>query len=351
MTGLGVSRAEAQRRLTSPASFPISSHSPPNTKHLGSTAPTHQQPASSRLAPKSGLHHTENTPHAMARSIAPSRRGGGGGGGRHSNSLLLPFALTLTTAAIASAGLYFFSDTSNNTSPSRPYLPSDTEEERDQHQPRRSRKPPRTKTAILRREDREADILSGFSDIPEEDTDAIVESRREEEEHRRRKRGSLRGTKAGSMLAYMKGAAVEALEKMNDDGLYDEEEALKIKQIKEEVDKERRQQELARLQRIEQQQQLEQLAREAAQIPLPSDSPPTASGAGAAALAISSEQYKPIAKRLKHIALVVKERKALHGHDSDSDFEEAMLPNVSSLLRPLSCQSPIPTYPALACHV
>lgn len=342
MSDLGVSRAEAQSRLTSPASFSIFPPQPPNTKHLGSTAPTHQQPASSRLNPKSGPHHTEKTPHAMARSIAPSRRGGGGGGGgRHSNSLLLPFALTLTTAAIASAGLYFFSDTSNNTSPSRPYLPSDTEEERDQQQPRRSRKPPRTKTAILRREDREADILSGFSDIPEEDTDAIVESRREEEEHRRRKRGSLRGTKAGSMLAYMKGAAVEALEKMNDDGLYDEEEALKIKQIKEEVDKERRQQELARLQRIEQQQQLEQLAREAAQIPLPSDSPPSASGAGAAAFASSSEQYKPIAKRLKHIALVVKERKALHGHDSDSDFEEAMLPNVSSLPRPLSRQSPL----------
>lgn len=44
--------------------------------------------------------------------------------------------------------------------------------------------------------------------------------------------------------------------------------------------------------------------------------------------ATNTQQYVPLPAKKKTVAIVVAERKALEGHDSDSDFEEAGLPSV-----------------------
>ncbi|TGZ79218.1 hypothetical protein EX30DRAFT_114181 [Ascodesmis nigricans] len=259
----------------------------------------------------------------MARSIA-SRPGASSRSPLTSaTSMILPFALTLTTAAIASAGLYFFSDSS--TTQPKPYLPSDTEEERPPPLSRRSRKPPRTKAAILRQQD--ADLASGFSDIPEEDTDAIVESHREEEERKQRRR-----TQLGMTFARMKGRVGEVLETVADEGLYDEEEAAEERRRREEEERRRKREEMMMEQRREQQEIMLQREREIdpSAVPLPSDSPVVnAAGSTIPVEAKAAGHYIPPPKRLKPIVIVVQERKATQGHESDDSFEEALSPTVS----------------------
>lgn len=44
--------------------------------------------------------------------------------------------------------------------------------------------------------------------------------------------------------------------------------------------------------------------------------------------AMNTQQHVPLAPKKKSVAIVVSERKALEGHDSDSDYEETGLPSV-----------------------
>jgi hypothetical protein len=226
------------------------------------------------------------------------------GGGRSTpQSLLLPFALTLTTAAIASAGLYWFS---SESSPPSSYPGSDSE-----HEPSRHRR---------RRERRRRDHLT-HDHITEEDTDAIEESRREEELYRKRK-AMQRATSMGGVVEYMKEAAAGAYEKMRGDGedyeFAEEEELQRGPQIARETP------------RIDTAPTIPAHVGETAR-----DTPtsfPISAVAGPAASAIPApaiQQYVPAPKRKKAIAIVVAERKATQGHDSDGEFEEALMPSVS----------------------
>lgn len=228
------------------------------------------------------------------------------GGGRSTpQSLLLPFALTLTTAAIASAGLYWFS---SESSPPSSYPGSDSE-----HEPSRHRR---------RRERRRRDHLT-HDHITEEDTDAIEESRREEELYRKRK-AMQRATSMGGVVEYMKEAAAGAYEKMrgdSEDYEFAEEEELQRPQgphVPRETP------------RIDTAPTISAHVGETAR-DMPTSFPISAvAGPAASAISVPAiQQYVPAPKRKKTIAIVVAERKATQGHDSDGEFEEALIPSVS----------------------
>jgi hypothetical protein len=214
------------------------------------------------------------------------------------HSLILPFALTLTTAALASAGLYFFS--SDSSSPSS-YPGSDSEHDR----PRRRHSSRRRRRSTLP------------DHITEEDTDAIEESRHEEELYRKRR-------SAAGVMSYMR----EAVEHFT--GGEDNEDDLAFG---EEEEEEREQRYTQSQQRVQQQQQ-SQYQQMQKQVRDPSVIDTTVSRAAsvpisAVAGAVENTQYVPPPRRKRPIAIVVEEIKATQGHESDGDFVEALLPTVS----------------------
>lgn len=168
------------------------------------------------------------------------------------------------TAAIASVGLYLWPDTESS------YSSSSSEDERDKARKRRRSKTPRL------------EAKEQLGRVTEEDTDDLEEDRRRDEE--RLRRGKQSTVMSGAMQLErtvehtIMGAAGKAKE-LAIDVLPARKEAPAVREIK----------------------------REAAQ-----DRP----------------QYVPPPAKKKSVAIVVSERKALEGHDSDSDFEEAGLPSV-----------------------
>ncbi|CAZ85479.1 unnamed protein product [Tuber melanosporum] len=186
---------------------------------------------------------------------------------------LLPLALTLTTAAIATAGLYFWpgSDT--------PWT-SPHESEDEVEAGGRSRKSRRHQY---------------FDRITEEDTDDLIEDAgrdekvRKEKSSHRHNTGSTRHS-TGSSSTMMAGALVvdrieHAVGKAADllPGTSERKKAEALREIKKEAEE-----------------------------------------------VSKKQQYVPMPTRKKSVAIVVSERKVLFGQDSDLDFEEAGLP--SSLL-------------------
>ncbi|KAA8902960.1 hypothetical protein FN846DRAFT_780360 [Sphaerosporella brunnea] len=195
------------------------------------------------------------------------------------HTLLIPFAL----AALASAGLYFFS----SESPPSSYPGSDSEHE-SRHSPSAYNK---------RRRSRRADRVHDH--ITEEDTDAFEESRREEEEFWKRRREG--------MMQYVKGAVEHFT------GGEDNEDDLAT-------------------------------ARSA---PAVGTTVPTASAVAASVpfSAVSgtvqqtSTQYNPSPRRKRPIVFVIK---ATKGDEIDGDFQEVIFPTrslLSQFPRPLKLQN------------
>jgi hypothetical protein len=232
----------------------------------------------------------------------PSSSGGRGRTGPH--SLILPFALTLTTAALASAGLYFFSSDSSSSS-SYPGSDSERDRPRRQHSSRRRRR-------------------STLPDhITEEDTDAIEESRREEELYRKRR-------SAAGVMSYMR----EAVEHFT--GGENNEEDLAFGEEEEEEEEREQRYTQSQQQHVQQQQQsqYQQMQSTQKQVREPSIVDTAVSRApsvpiSAVAGPVENTQYVPAPRRKRPIAMVVEEIKATQGHESDSDFVEALLPTVS----------------------
>ena len=233
--------------------------------------------------------------------------------------LFRSFALTLTTAALASAGLYFFSA---GSSPPSTYPGSDSEHE----PPRRSRdRPERPKKFI-------------HDHITEEDTDALEDSLRQERQFLERRRSRDQRTS-------MRGAVGEAKPAgRSDGGMYGT--------GNEEASSKQWQQAQTETQQAESHWDPPNPANPFAPPP-----PPSAAAAAAAAAAASTAtaatgggmrdralsdvpipavanptQYLPPPRRKKTIAIVVEERKATQGHESDEDFVEAILPTVRSAI-------------------
>lgn len=184
-----------------------------------------------------------------------------------SKELIIPLALGLT-AAIASVGLYLWPDTENT------YSPGNSEDEREKKENR---------TLRTRRQFLEHDRIT------EEDTDDLEEDRRRDEELRLKGKKTRSSTVMSGALQFEKtvGSAVAGVAGKAKDvvagvlpGGKRESEAVK------------------------------ELKREAA---------------------MNREQYVPPPLKKKSVAIVVSERKALEGHDSDEDFEETGLPTVRSL--------------------
>ncbi|CUS09775.1 unnamed protein product [Tuber aestivum] len=189
------------------------------------------------------------------------------------NDFLLPLALTLTTAAIATVGLYFWPGSDS------PWAsPHESEDEAEAGG--RSRKPRRHQY---------------FDRITEEDTDDLIEDARRDEKIRKEKstrRHNTGSTKhdTSSSSTMMAGALVvdkveHAVGKAAGlfPGASERRKAEALREIKKEA---------------------EEVSRK--------------------------QQYVPMPARKKSVAIVVSERKVLFGQDSDLDFEEAGLP--SSLL-------------------
>ncbi|RPB03281.1 hypothetical protein L873DRAFT_1670350 [Choiromyces venosus 120613-1] len=193
---------------------------------------------------------------------------------------LLPLALTLTTAAIATVGLYFWPGSDSSWT-----SPHESEDEAEVGG--RSRKPKRHQY---------------FDRITEEDTDDLIEDARRDEKIRREKSAHRHHTDStthsthsarhntSSSSTMMTGALVvdkieHAVEKAADllPGSSERKKAEALKEIKKEAEE-----------------------------------------------ASRTQQYIPMPARKKNVAIVVSERKVLFGQDTDLDFEEAGLP--SSLL-------------------
>ncbi|KAI5844404.1 hypothetical protein DFP73DRAFT_496060 [Morchella snyderi] len=184
---------------------------------------------------------------------------------RHpSSEVLIPIALGLT-AAIASVGLYLWPDTESNYS-------SSSDEDRKKVRSRR-----RLKSS--RRRFREHDRIS------EEDTDDLEEDRRRDEERLR-----LKGKHTNTVGAVVAGAITA--EKKVEHAVVDVVE--KAKGLAFDV--------------------------------LPAKKAPEAVIELKKEASTEKPQYVPPPAKKKSVAVVVSERKALEGHDSDSDFEETGLP-------------------------
>jgi len=223
------------------------------------------------------------------------------------HSLILPFALTLTTAALASAGLYFFS---SESSPPSSYPGSDSE-----HEPSR-----RSYSSGHHRRRRRHDRVHDH--ITEEDTDAIEDSRREEQLYRKRK-------SAAGVMSYMKDAVENFTHHGDDDGLAFEEDEEVVHRPRP-----------ARDGPPQQPPRPSVIDTATGRRPTaPSSSAPISAvapnssardiSAASASTAIAQTQYVPPPRRKRPVVLVVEERKATHGHDSDAEFEE-LLPAVRS---------------------
>ncbi|KAF8251538.1 hypothetical protein K440DRAFT_658636 [Wilcoxina mikolae CBS 423.85] len=228
-------------------------------------------------------------------------------------SLILPFALTLTTAALASAGLYFFS---SESSPPSSYPGSDSEQE-----------PPRRRRRERRRTDRVHDHIT------EEDTDAIEESRREEELFKKR-RANAKGGVGGGIAAYMRGAAAGAMEKMRGDeeeyGFGDEEQSRSARYMQEPK------RDIPRVDTTTPITATTAITTTSAVVDR--GATPTVPISAVTGSVENTQQYVPPPKPKKTIAIVIQEQKATQGHDSDGDFEEVHGPSrplLSHLPRPL----------------
>lgn len=193
---------------------------------------------------------------------------------------MLPLALTLTTAAIATIGLYFWPGSDSPWG-----SPHESEDEIEVGG--RSRKSKRHQY---------------FDRITEEDTDDLIEDARRDEllrkekSARRHNTGSARHNTSSSSSTMMAGALVvdkieHAVGKAADllPGTSGRKKAEAIKEIK----------------------------REAEEVS-------------------KKQQYVPTPARKKNVAIVVSERKVLLGESSDPDFEEAGLPSVSYLILAIS---------------
>ena len=199
------------------------------------------------------------------------------GGGK---DFLLPLALTITTAAIATIGLYFWPGSDSPWG-----SPHESEDEIEVGG--RSRKSRRHQY---------------FDRITEEDTDDLIEDARRDEllrkekSARRHNTGSARHNTSSSSSTMMAGALVvdkieHAVGKAADllPGTSGRKKAEALKEIK----------------------------REAEEVS-------------------KRQQYVPTPARKKNVAIVVSERKVLLGESSDLDFEEAGLPSVSYLILAIS---------------
>lgn len=238
------------------------------------------------------------------------------------HSLILPFALTLTTAALASAGLYFFS---SESSPPSSYPGSDSE-----HEPSR-----RSYSGSHHRRRRRHDRVHDH--ITEEDTDAIEDSRREEQLYRKRK-------SAAGVMSYMKDAVENFTHHGDDDGLAFEED--------EEVMNRPRPARDGPPQQPPRPSVIDTATGRRPTAPsssapisavAPNSSARNITAASASTTATAQTQYVPLPRRKRPVALVVEERKATHGHDSDAEFEE-LLPArslLSKLPRPLELSNTI----------
>lgn len=186
---------------------------------------------------------------------------------RHpSSEILIPIALGLT-AAIASVGLYLWPDTESNYS-------SSSDEDRKKLRRRRRHK-------SSRRRFRE------YDHITEEDTDDLEEDRRRDEERLR-----LKGKHTSAVGAVV--ASAITAEKKVEHAVVD----------------------------------VVEKAKELAFDVLPAKKKPEAVIELKKEASMERPQYVPPPAKKKTVAVVVSERKALEGHDSDSDFEETGLPAV-----------------------
>jgi hypothetical protein len=238
-------------------------------------------------------------------------------GSSHPTSLILPFALTLTTAALASAGLYFFSDGSSS-----PYSSSsDGESDGGGGGGRgagvtggRSRSGAGAKRALKRerRWDREHDHIT------EEDTDALESFGRDEGEFGRRpalSRASARAVGAVERDRARSGAGV---------GVGVVEASGAIRSAPEESGMERVRsgagggfgvgEVSGAVRGVTEEKGIERVRSRAGEV----------SGAIRGAVGEGAERYVPTPRRRRNIALVVGERLATTGHESDGlEFVDA----------------------------
>lgn len=233
------------------------------------------------------------------------------------HTLLIPFAL----AALASAGLYFFS----SESPPSSYPGSDSEHE-SRHSPSAYNK---------RRRSRRADRVHDH--ITEEDTDAFEESRREEEEFWKRRREG--------MMQYVKGAVEHFTggEDNEDDLAFGEEDGERQQQQRQGGDAQFQQKTAS----FAQSKARKSSASTARSAPAVGTTVPTASAVAASVpfSAVSgtvqqtSTQYNPSPRRKRPIVFVIK---ATKGDEIDGDFQEVIFPTrslLSQFPRPLKLQN------------
>lgn len=218
-------------------------------------------------------HHTRSVSGATlapARAMARSRR---------SHPLLVPLALTVTAFA-ATAGLWFLSD---KGSPSRDYsYESGLSSDEDPRQSSSRRRRARLGDLRDRRRGREHDRIT------EEDTEDLEEERRREESLRRgrgereRVRGEL--TMSPEATAVMGATSVMDLP-------------------------------------------------DAPTPPHPGSFPVDVGPELTEVPPVPEGRYIPPPPPKRKVAIVLSERRALTGHDSDEDFEEAGLPSVSAVVQ------------------
>lgn len=178
--------------------------------------------------------------------------------------LIIPLALGIT-AAIASVGLYLWSDTEAG------YYSGSSDDEREKESKQRRLKTRRQPIEHDRITEEETD------DLDEEDRrrDARFRSRSKGKQSSTMAPGGLQQERTESKVASVAGKAKDAV--------------------------------LDILPGVRRERAVEELKREAA---------------------MNQQQYAPPSVKKKSVAIVVSERKAMEGHDSDSDIEEVGLPFV-----------------------
>lgn len=196
-----------------------------------------------------------------------------------SRELIIPLALGLT-AAIATVGLYLWPDTESS------YAEGNSGDEREKDRNRHRK--PKTRRQFLEH-DR----------ITEEDTDDFEEDRRRDEVLKLK--GKQRSTVVSGASQF--GGAVDNVVSAVMDGargvVVGRRDSDSIKLLKEEAAMNTQQ-----------------------YVPLPPKEE---------SVTMNTQQYVPPPAKKKSVAIVVAERKALEGHDSDSDYEETGLPSVRLL--------------------
>jgi hypothetical protein len=246
--------------------------------------------------------------------MPPRSHRGGAGQARSQSGLIIPFALTLTTAALASAGLYFFSANSATAS----YPGSDSEQESDLR-----RRPSNSANSASRRRREQYNnqrrrVSRDYDRITEEDTDAIEESRREDELRSLKKRHSVgAGAGAGSGVygaaaaagSYMKDAASNAIDMFHESRHdHSDENGSQTGGWR------------VTTAGVNMNEGASVVNRGTIDLTNSSEAALTAAG--------KLEQYVPPPPRKKSVIIVVSERKATQGHESDNEFEEAIIPTV-----------------------